>query len=145
MPVAVVTGGAGFIGSHAVERLIEKGYEVRVIDNLVCGNVDNISSFIKSGKCKFFENDIQELEADSIIFKNADFILHFAGIGDIVPSIQKPAEYMSVNVQGTIKVLESARANRVNGSIIYPHIVSPPFHCEVYQCHQTFLRHYDCQ
>ena len=113
MPVAVVTGGAGFIGSHAVERLIEKGYEVRVIDNLVCGNVDNISSFIKSGKCKFFENDIQELEADSIIFKNADFILHFAGIGDIVPSIQKPAEYMSVNVQGTIKVLESARANRV--------------------------------
>ena len=67
MPVAVVTGGAGFIGSHAVERLIEKGYEVRVIDNLVCGNVDNISSFIKSGKCKFFENDIQELEADSII------------------------------------------------------------------------------
>ena len=113
MPVAVVTGGAGFIGSHAVERLIEKGYEVRVIDNLVCGNVNNISSFIKSGKCKFFEKDIRELETDSIIFKNADFILHFAGIGDIVPSIQKPAEYMSVNVQGTIKVLESARANRV--------------------------------
>lgn len=113
MPVAVVTGGAGFIGSHAVERLIEKGYEVRVIDNLVCGNVDNISSFIKSGKCKFFEKDIRELETDSIIFKNADFVLHFAGIGDIVPSIQKPAEYMSVNVQGTIKVLESARANRV--------------------------------
>ena len=113
MPVAVVTGGAGFIGSHAVERLIEKGYEVRVIDNLVCGNVDNISSFIKSGKCNFIEKDIRELETDSIIFKNADFILHFAGIGDIVPSIQKPAEYMSVNVQGTIKVLESARANRV--------------------------------
>lgn len=113
MPVAVVTGGAGFIGSHAVEKLVEKGFEVRIIDNLVCGSVDNISPFLESGKCKFFEKDIRDLEDDSVIFAGADFILHFAGIGDIVPSIQKPAEYMSVNVQGTVKVLEAARANRV--------------------------------
>ncbi len=113
MPIAVVTGGAGFIGSHAVEKLIEKGYQVRVIDNLVGGRIENIEQFINSGKCEFFQKDIRELETDSEIFKNVDFILHFAGIGDIVPSIQKPAEYMSVNVQGTVKVLETARANKV--------------------------------
>lgn len=113
MPIAVVTGGSGFIGSHAVEKLIEKGYQVRVIDNLVGGRIENIEPFINSGKCDFFQKDIRELETDSEIFKNVDFILHFAGIGDIVPSIQKPAEYMSVNVQGTVKVLETARANKV--------------------------------
>ena len=113
MPIAVVTGGVGFIGSHAVEKLIEKGYQVRVIDNLVGGRIENIEPFINSGNCEFFQKDIRELETDSEIFKNVDFILHFAGIGDIVPSIQKPAEYMSVNVQGTVKVLETARANKV--------------------------------
>jgi len=113
VPIAVVTGGAGFIGSHAVEGLIEKGFEVRVIDNLVCGSIENIAPFMESEKCKFFEQDIRELENDSTIFENVDFILHFAGIGDIVPSIQKPDDYMSVNVQGTVKVLEAARENKV--------------------------------
>lgn len=113
MPIAVVTGGSGFIGSHAVEKLIEKGYQVRVIDNLVGGKVENIEPFIKIGKCEFFQKDIRELETNSKIFENVDFVLHFAGIGDIVPSIQKPAEYMSVNVLGTVKVLETARANKV--------------------------------
>jgi UDP-glucose 4-epimerase len=113
VPVAVVTGGAGFIGSHAVEGLIKKGFEVRVIDNLVCGSIENIAPFMESEKCKFFEQDIRELEKESTIFKNVDFILHFAGIGDIVPSIQKPDDYMSVNVQGTVKVLEAARENKV--------------------------------
>ncbi len=113
MPIAVVTGGSGFIGSHAVEKLIEKGYQVRVIDNLVGGKVENIEPFIEIGKCEFFQKDIRELETDSKIFENVDFVLHFAGIGDIVPSIQKPAEYMSVNVLGTVKVLETARANKV--------------------------------
>jgi UDP-glucose 4-epimerase len=113
VPIAVVTGGSGFIGSHAVEKLIEKGYQVRVIDNLVGGKVENIEPFIEIGKCEFFQKDIRELETDSKIFENVDFVLHFAGIGDIVPSIQKPAEYMSVNVLGTVKVLETARANKV--------------------------------
>jgi UDP-glucose 4-epimerase len=113
VPIAIVTGGAGFIGSHAVEKLIEKDYVVRVIDNLVGGRIENIKQFINSGKCEFFQIDIRELATDSKIFKDVDFILHFAGIGDIVPSIQKPAEYMAVNVQGTVRVLEAARANKV--------------------------------
>jgi UDP-glucose 4-epimerase len=84
-----------------------------VIDNLVGGRVENIEQFIKTGKCEFFQKDIRELEKDSQIFENVEFVLHFAGIGDIVPSIQKPAEYMSVNVQGTVKVLEAARESKV--------------------------------
>ena len=114
MPIALVTGGAGFIGSHAVENLIQKGYNVRVIDNLAGGRIENIKSFIDAGKCKFYEMDIRKLELESTLFQDIEFILHFAGIGDIVPSIQKPLDYMSVNVQGTVSVLEAARKNNVN-------------------------------
>lgn len=114
MPIALVTGGAGFIGSHAVEQLIKKGYNVRVIDNLVGGRIENIKSFIDAEKCEFYEMDIRDLEPDSTLFQNVEFVLHFAGIGDIVPSIQRPLDYMSVNVQGTVSVLEAARINCVN-------------------------------
>jgi UDP-glucose 4-epimerase len=113
VPTAIVTGGAGFIGSHAVEKLISLNYKVRVIDNLYGGRIENIESFYNAGKCEFFNLDIRDLEPNSSIFKDVDFVLHFAGIGDIVPSIQKPAEYMSVNVQGTVKVLEAVRENKI--------------------------------
>jgi len=107
--VAVVTGGAGFIGSHVVDLLLDRGYEVRVIDNLVGGREVNLAHHAGNPKLHFLKSDIRTLEAGASMFKGADRVIHFAGIGDIVPSIEQPLEYMSVNAQGTVQVLECAR------------------------------------
>lgn len=109
-PVAVVTGGAGFIGSHMVDLLLERGFAVRVIDNLVGGNQVNIRHHKDNPDFVFEERDIRSYEAGDPLFKDALYVFHFAGIGDIVPSIEKPAEYLSVNVQGTVNMLQCAQA-----------------------------------
>ena len=107
-PVAIVTGGAGFIGSHMVDLLIEEGYEVRVIDSLVGGREDNLSH-LHNDSLVFERRDIRSFSPDDRIFKEAQYVFHFAGIGDIVPSIERPLEYMSANAQGTVHMLECAR------------------------------------
>jgi UDP-glucose 4-epimerase len=107
--IAVVTGGAGFIGSHMVDLLLENGFFVKVIDNLSGGRKLNIVHHIGNPCFEFVEKDIRDLEPGDQVFSAARYIFHFAGIGDIVPSIERPIEYMSVNVQGTVKVLECAR------------------------------------
>jgi len=108
-PLAVVTGGAGFIGSHMVDLLIERGFRVRVIDNLVGGRTANLAHHKSNSDVVLDERDIRALAPDDKLFADARFVFHFAGIGDIVPSIERPTEYMSVNVQGTVHVLEAAR------------------------------------
>src|SRR5215472_1302118 len=112
-PIAVVTGGAGFIGSHMVDRLRERGYRVRVIDNLVGGRESNLARHAGDSRVSVDRRDIRSIEPGTAIFQGADCVFHFAGIGDIVPSIERPAEYMSVNVQGTVRVLEAARDAKV--------------------------------
>lgn len=107
--VAVVTGGAGFIGSHVVDLLLERGYEVRVIDNLVGGREVNLAHHAGNSKLHFLKSDIRALDTKASVFKGVGPVIHFAGIGDIVPSIEQPLEYMSVNAQGTVQVLECAR------------------------------------
>jgi len=109
-PIAVVTGGAGFIGSHMVDLLIERGYGVRVIDNLTGGRERNLEHLSDNSDLVCEWRDIREIEPDDALFKGAKFVIHFAGIGDIVPSIERPIDYMEVNVQGTVRVLEAARA-----------------------------------
>jgi UDP-glucose 4-epimerase len=106
--VAVVTGGAGFIGSHMCDLLLEEGFEVRVIDNLVGGREENLAHH-RGDALKMEERDIRSFSPDDKLFKNVKYVFHFAGIGDIVPSIERPAEYMSANVQGTVQMLECAR------------------------------------
>ena len=108
--IAVVTGGAGFIGSHMVDLLIGRGYAVRVVDNLTGGHRKNLDHLAGHPDLACHWQDIRELEPGSDIFKDSKFVFHFAGIGDIVPSIEKPIDYMDVNVQGTVRVLECARA-----------------------------------
>jgi len=109
-PVALVTGGAGFIGSHMVDLLLDRGYAVRVVDNLSGGFERNLEQHRNNPKLDVDWHDIRGLDKEGPLFKGVDCIFHFAGIGDIVPSIEKPAEYLSVNVQGTVSVLEGARA-----------------------------------
>lgn len=106
---AVVTGGAGFIGSHMVDLLLERGFHVRVIDNLAGGRLDNLEHHNGNPRLDVHVEDIRAVAPDSPIFAGAEFVFHFAGIGDIVPSIEQPTEYMSANVQGTVHALEAAR------------------------------------
>jgi len=109
-PFALVTGGAGFIGSHVVDSLLATGYAVRVIDNLIGGRESNLAHHANNVDLDFEQSDIRKIKPNSSLFKDVNIVLHFAGIGDIVPSITRPIDYMSVNVQGTVSVLEAARA-----------------------------------
>jgi UDP-glucose 4-epimerase len=108
-PIAVVTGGAGFIGSHMVDLLVKDGFSVRVIDNLTGGREANLSEHANSQDVVLDQRDIREFSPGDLLFRDARFVFHFAGIGDIVPSIERPMDYMSTNVLGTINVLECAR------------------------------------
>ncbi len=106
----VVTGGAGFIGSHLAQILLAEGHEVLVVDNLSCGRIENLREFQDHPAFRFRQMDI--LDGDSLLecFSGADWVFHLAGIADIVPSIEDPARYFQMNVQGTLTVLECARA-----------------------------------
>lgn len=112
-PVAIVTGGAGFIGSHMVDVLRERDFRVRVIDSLVGGREQNLSHHGDTGAVTLDRRDIRSISADDKIFADALYLFHFAGIGDIVPSIEKPTDYMDTNVMGTVCMLEGARAARM--------------------------------
>ncbi len=109
-PIAIVTGGAGFIGSHMVDLLLDQGFGVRVIDNLVGGREANLAQHADDPDLTFDRRDVRDLAPDDALFAGARFVFHFAGIGDIVPSIENPLEYMSANVQGTAHVVEAARS-----------------------------------
>lgn len=113
MKNAIVTGGAGFIGSHMVDVLLEKGYKVKAIDNLLGGNLTNIKHLKNNSDFSFEERDIRNFKPNDPFFKDVDYVFHFAGIGDIVPSIENPLEYMSINVQGTVNMLECSRAANI--------------------------------
>jgi len=108
-PIAVVTGGAGFIGSHMVDLLVENDFRVHVIDNLDGGREANLAHHRDNSNVVLEVVDIRDYEAGGPLFRDAQYVFHFAGIGDIVPSIEKPLDYMSTNVQGTANILECAR------------------------------------
>lgn len=111
--IAVVTGAAGFIGSHMVDLLLDRGYEVRGLDNLSAGRLANLQQAQSHSRFHFVDQDICHTMPDDPVFQGSTYVFHFAGIGDIVPSIEKPVEYMSTNVMGTVRVLEAARAASV--------------------------------
>jgi UDP-glucose 4-epimerase len=106
----VVTGGAGFIGSHMVDLLLDRGFSVRVIDNLVGGRLENLRHRNTDPRLSVDTRDLLDIKPDDPLFAGADYVFHFAGIGDIVPSIERPVEYMRANVMGTVHALEGARA-----------------------------------
>jgi len=109
MPRAVVTGGAGFIGSHMVDLLVDRGYSVVVIDNLVTGRAENLAQHRREPRVDFEQVDMCALTRGSRLFRDVDRVFHFGGIGDIVPSIERPLDYMRANVDGTLAVLEASR------------------------------------
>ena len=107
----IITGGAGFIGSHLVEALVKKNKKVVVLDNLSTGRFDNIKQF--KNKIKFVKCDISKKGKWINEFKGKCYIFHLAALADIVPSIQKPEKYFASNVKGTMNVLEACRNVKV--------------------------------
>ncbi|HVT73263.1 MAG TPA: NAD-dependent epimerase/dehydratase family protein [Lacunisphaera sp.] len=112
-PLAIVTGGAGFIGGHMVDLLVAEGFRVRVLDNLVGGRLENLAQHRANPGVTVDTRDVRQLAPQDPFWAGADYVFHFAGIGDIVPSIDRPIDYLSANVLGTVHALEGARAARV--------------------------------
>lgn len=113
----LVTGGAGFIGSHLSELLAQKGHHVTVIDNLFSGTVDNLSNIPKN-QLSVHNLDIRDSAEILPVFKNIDWVFHLAGLADIVPSIENPDTYYETNVTGSYNVMEACRRNKVK-KVIY--------------------------
>ena len=111
--VAIVTGGAGFIGSHLVDLLIKKKFSVRVLDNLSGGRLENLKQHKNNKNLLFKKIDISKMKLNEKIFKDAQYDFHLAGKGDIVPSIENPYEYMMTNVIGTTRVIENCRNKNI--------------------------------
>lgn len=109
----IVTGGAGFIGSHLVERLSELGHFVLILDNLSTGRIENIKHLFDKKNIRFEKIDVSRFEKIQNYFKYIDWVFHLAAIADIVPSIKRPYDYHRANVESTISVLEASRLNKI--------------------------------
>ena len=106
--LALVTGGAGFIGSHLVSALIERGLRVRVTDNLTTGHLGQVDP-----RAELIEADIRSLESIKPAFDGVDCVFHVAAMPRVPLSIERPVETHMVNVVGTLNVLIAARDARV--------------------------------
>ncbi len=109
----LVTGGAGFIGSHLVKRLLEDGHRVIVLDNFSTGRMENLDHIKNNSRFAVQRADVSNYEEIQPFFKEVDWVFHLAALADIVPSIQHPLQYHKTNVDGTIAVLEAARSASV--------------------------------
>jgi len=109
----IVTGGAGFIGSHIVDRILKEGYEVLVIDDLSQGRLDNISQYLSDENFKFIKADIRDSERINTIVKDADAILHQAAVVSVTRSLEDPAYTNDVNVTGTLNLLKASTNSNV--------------------------------
>lgn len=106
----LVTGGAGFIGSHLVDLLLEQGHTVRVLDSLVNGRREHLAEHANEPKLTFEQVDLRDKAALPAHLEGVDWVFHLAALADIVPSIQKPEDYFTSNVDGTFNLLEACRA-----------------------------------
>ena len=114
---SLVTGGAGFIGSHLVDKLVKLNHQVIVLDNLSTGQLSNLNQV--KNKIKFIKVDISK-SGDFIhkYFSKVDWVFHIAGRADNIPSITNPNEYFHSNVSGTLNVLEASRKANIK-KLIY--------------------------
>lgn len=106
----VVTGGAGFIGSHLVDRLMAEGRRVLVIDNLAVGRLDNLVQHRADPRFRFVQANVSDRAAMRELLAGADRVFHLAALADIVPSVQNPEAYYDANVNGSFAVAEAAKA-----------------------------------
>ncbi len=111
MALYLVTGGAGFIGSHIVEELIRRGESVRILDNLSTGKVANLGPV--RDKVDLRDTDIRDLDSIRPLFKGVDYVIHLAALASVARSMEDPVETTQVNLGGTVHVLLAARDAKV--------------------------------
>jgi len=105
--IFLVTGGAGFIGSHIAERLVKKGHRVRVLDNFVSGKRENLRSILSD--IELIEGDLRDIEAVKKAARGVEYIFHQGALGSVPRSIEDPASYFASNITGTLNLLQAAR------------------------------------
>jgi len=110
----LVTGGAGFIGSHVVDRLVTAGYTVRVLDNLSTGKLDNIQRHISSGKVELVKGDIRDASTVKESLDGVDNVLHFAALVSVPLSIENPNLTFDINLLGTLNLLRASVEKQVD-------------------------------
>ena len=116
---ALVTGGAGFIGSHLTGRLMDEGWEVLVVDDLSAGHLDNLAEARARGRIKFHQADIRDVEFAPVVEQyGPDVIFHLAAQVSVARSVEDPLFDASVNILGTVNLLEAARRAGV-GRVIF--------------------------
>jgi UDP-glucose 4-epimerase len=111
---AIVTGGAGFIGSHVVDRLVSDGYSVSVIDNMTCGTVENLKQHADNPNVKVHNADIRDAALMNKLFKGHDVVFHLAAQANIRKSAIDHKSDLDNNLVGTINILESMMQNKIN-------------------------------
>ncbi|MGQ9506356.1 MAG: SDR family oxidoreductase [Candidatus Bathycorpusculaceae bacterium] len=111
MSKVLVTGGAGFIGSHLVDKLLLEGYEVTVLDDLSSGKTENIN--LKDAKLHFVKGDVRDEAVVRKALKNVDLVFHLAAIIDVAFSIKEPLLVNNVNVDGSLNVLNQSARHHV--------------------------------
>lgn len=109
----IVTGGAGFIGSHLVDALMADGRSVLVIDDLAVGRLSNLAQHATNPRFRFVEASVSDRARMKELFEGADRVFHLAAMADIVPSVQDPQRYFDANVNGCYAVAEAVRQHRV--------------------------------
>ena len=109
----VVTGGAGFLGSHLVDRLVDMGYHVAVIDNFSSGRLENISHHLDRPGFQLVRADLREAGGWVDVFQDADVVFHLAANPEVRHSTREPLEHYHQNLTATMHVLEAARKKRV--------------------------------
>jgi len=117
---AVVTGGAGFIGSHLAEKLVDQGYYVIILDDLSTGKPENIAELLelKKDNVDFVQGSITDLPLLQKLFQHTEYVFHQAAVARVPRSVEDPLTTNEVNVKGTVNVLLAARDNGVK-KLIY--------------------------
>jgi len=103
----LVTGGAGFIGSHLVKALVKAGHQVRVLDNLSTGSIENLTDVLDA--IELVRGDVRDYGAIEYVVRGVDAVIHLAALIDVAESVEKPDLYFDVNVRGTYNIVKASK------------------------------------
>lgn len=132
MKKVIVTGGAGFIGSHLVEELVRQGYHVTILDDLSTGKLENIEELLRKDNLEFVQGSITDLSLLQKLFQAIKYVFHQGALARVLRGIEDPLATNEINIRGTLNVLMAAKENKVrkviyaSSSSIYGDTVSLP-------------------